>query len=665
MMKKMQRALCVLTVLALLLALGTAALASGGETPEEPVWDDPEETYPPSGSDPQPWDEPVEEPEPYEPPDYDGIPVSQTYFPDPVFQRYVANEIDLNRDWTLSAEECEAVQVIELTRQGVTSVEGIQYFPNLTDLDLRENALEGYDPGVNPNLVWLNVSGNYLESLDVSRCPSLQYLACYDNALTSLVLGQHPVLQYLFCSGNGLDALDLSGCPMLERLDCSSNWLSALDLSACTELLYLNCSRNALEALDLTPVPGLKGLECAHNNFWEIDLSPCPWLCYVYRFGARYEQVDDYYWYIENAPGQNAVTVFRPQNQYGEFEEIYCAYFLGLHASMGVTVAPDPTPYLATPAPTASPDPVVSAPPTPPGPTPTPPPTPSPTPGPTQVPGPSDTVSVRISEDGKGAVAEGEYQGLYVRISYFLLPSSPDNETNLYWTQGAINENGVITFPTFAVPGIKLAGVSVALVPRLQDIGTPEPEVLAADFRMFEENPVRENAYKWKNGFIEGGWLENGWIETYIDGYNAGGAWVKQAMDPQKEYADVEVYVDFDLAYSTRLYNPDYVPAPTPDAPTITTGPRPSVVIDPTGGRAKIEGKIEGLFVRVALVLDLRGVSGLYVTQAKIEDGGIVTIPTLGIPGMKVTGVNVSLVSDLRDIQSTTPKVLGTDSLMF
>ena len=56
-------------------------------------------------------------------------------------------------------------------------------------------------------------------------------------------------------------------------------------------------------------------------------------------------------------------------------------------------------------------------------------------------------------------------------------------------------------------------------------------------------------------------------------------------------------------------------------------------------------------------MIDMDGVSGLYVTQGVINNDGTIIIPVFRVPGLTVTGVNVALVSSLADITSPTPEV--------
>ena len=131
------------------------------------------------------------------PPSKAKLYVNDSKFPDPYFRTFLLRKFDTNRDGIISDEEALNVKEIGVRNMHLTSLEGIQYFPNITRLDCSENQLT---------------------SLDVSQNSALIGLWCYSNQLTSL---------------------DVSGCTALTRLDCQTNRLTSLDVSGCSALTYL------------------------------------------------------------------------------------------------------------------------------------------------------------------------------------------------------------------------------------------------------------------------------------------------------------------------------------------------------------------------------------------------------------------------------------------
>ncbi|PCH65271.1 MAG: hypothetical protein COC01_10015, partial [Bacteroidetes bacterium] len=129
---------------------------------------------------------------------------------------------------SLILDSAEAVTgIFNCSSQGITNLDGIQYFKNITELACYNNSLTSFPP---------------LDSLS-----ALQKLKCYNNSITTLPdLSNNTALTLLWCYMNTLDSLpDLSNNTNLEYLYCYNNILNSLpDLSALTQLKYLSCMVN-------------------------------------------------------------------------------------------------------------------------------------------------------------------------------------------------------------------------------------------------------------------------------------------------------------------------------------------------------------------------------------------------------------------------------------
>ena len=99
----------------------------------------------------------------------------------------------------------------------------------------------------------------------------------------------------------------------------------------------------------------------------------------------------------------------------------------------------------------------------------------------------------------------------------------------------------------------------------------------------------------------------------------------------------------------------------------VTEGkPAPTLTISADGKKAEIEGDYAGLYVRVALVVQLSGGrSGLYITQGVINKDGSILVPAFYVPGLTVVGVNVTLVKSISDISNPTPKPVATATFFY
>ena len=193
-------------------------------------------------------------------------------FPDEAFREYL-KKFDTDDDTFLSTAERRDVTEINVSNKGITTLEGISYFPNLKKLDCSGNELTSLDVHENTALEYLSCSQNQLTELNVRQNAALQSLYCYNNQLTKLDVSQNPALVKLSCMVNPLTSLNVSQNPALKELYCYSNQLTKLDVSKNTELVTLDCSSNKLTSLDVRQNAALQKLYCSDNQLTKLDVS--------------------------------------------------------------------------------------------------------------------------------------------------------------------------------------------------------------------------------------------------------------------------------------------------------------------------------------------------------------------------------------------------------
>ena len=196
-----------------------------------------------------------------------SIAIDDSNFPDPNFRAYVKEKLDTDNNNCLSESERNAVTKIDVddgyNGQKLTSLKGIEFFPNLERLYCSENQLSSLDVSKNTALEGLICFNNQLSSLGVSQNAALQELYCYKNQLTELDVSGNPVLWYLDCGTNQLTSLDVSKNPALKYLYCKQNKLTSLDVSQ-TAVTILDASGNQIDinvettprTFDLSTLPG-------------------------------------------------------------------------------------------------------------------------------------------------------------------------------------------------------------------------------------------------------------------------------------------------------------------------------------------------------------------------------------------------------------------------
>lgn len=145
-------------------------------------------------------------------------------FPDKNFRKYLRSE-RYGWDLKLSTSELDNIFAIQCADNGISSLEGIEWFPRLRYLDC---------------------SRNELKSLDLRTNGQIEYLYCSENNLEQLELSKSGWMSTLVCSDNNLTALDVSPNDDLFEIDCSRNQITELDLSNNERLRHILCSENAI-----------------------------------------------------------------------------------------------------------------------------------------------------------------------------------------------------------------------------------------------------------------------------------------------------------------------------------------------------------------------------------------------------------------------------------
>lgn len=183
-----------------------------------------------------------------------AVALDETNFPDPAFLDCV-RAFDTDGDGALSESERAAVTSLDVRAKGIRSLEGVGFFPALTQL---------------------NCIGNALTELPLDQTPHLTNLLCNENQLTELDLSQVPRLEVLHCHDNRIAALDPSAAPLLRELACGDNPFETLDVSRNGALQYLIYMGGPLKTLTLGDNEALLDLWCAYTLVTELDLSHAP-----------------------------------------------------------------------------------------------------------------------------------------------------------------------------------------------------------------------------------------------------------------------------------------------------------------------------------------------------------------------------------------------------
>ncbi len=199
--------------------------------------------------------------------------------------------IDATGDGEVQYGEALLVGSLYLSNQGITDMEGIQYFTNMTSLSMPLNSVTTLNVSALVNLQLLECYSNELVSLELGNVTSIESITCYNNNLTDLDISNQINLTWLWCFTNNLTDLDISQNTALVHLQCDQNQISELDLST-VNLEVLSCSQNQLSGIDLSLQTNLVSINCASNLFTELDLSTNTQLTWISCAGNFISTID-------------------------------------------------------------------------------------------------------------------------------------------------------------------------------------------------------------------------------------------------------------------------------------------------------------------------------------------------------------------------------------
>ena len=199
------------------------------------------------------------------------MPISDYYFPDENFRKYVQENFDSDNNGSLSDEERADVNIINVGGMKIKSLEGVELF---------------YD------LEYLHCNSNDLTELDLKSNTKLKSISCSNNSLTSLDLSNNTELEKLQCIKNQISTLNVSKCAKLTDIDCRNNKITELDISGLTELKKMLCDYNSLTSLSVDNNTKLETLHIQYNNLTSLDLRKCTKLNMV-RCGCN--QIENLY----------------------------------------------------------------------------------------------------------------------------------------------------------------------------------------------------------------------------------------------------------------------------------------------------------------------------------------------------------------------------------
>ena len=178
-----------------------------------------------------------------------GVVINETNFPDIYMREYVSRyQFDPDQNGYLSETELGKITWLFLTEQSCSSLKGIEFFPNL-------------------------------EQIEITKC-----------TMTNISLTGMTKLKTAIISGTGPVSIVISNCPLLEKLTISNNTaLKQLSVTNCASLEVLVAEWLAnLEILQLQKVNKLFNLSLAYSGIKTVNVSSIPLLNTAVTKGTSY-----------------------------------------------------------------------------------------------------------------------------------------------------------------------------------------------------------------------------------------------------------------------------------------------------------------------------------------------------------------------------------------
>ncbi|MDO5747456.1 MAG: hypothetical protein Q4P66_07360, partial [Actinomycetaceae bacterium] len=147
------------------------------------------------------------------------IEINEVNFPDENFREFLLDPKNISgagQDGVLTLAERNQITSLKISSKGLTSLKGIEFFTELTKLDVEGNYLTEVDISANTKLKVVYLRNNQLKSIDFSRNTALEFIEIFDNRLQSIDVSMLPDLRFLHIDHNNLTTLDLTENRKLE-----------------------------------------------------------------------------------------------------------------------------------------------------------------------------------------------------------------------------------------------------------------------------------------------------------------------------------------------------------------------------------------------------------------------------------------------------------------
>ena len=208
---------------------------------------------------------------------------------------YTAN--DTNKTLTMTQENINKVEILELINKEITDITGLETFKNLKTLDLGQNQITDINAisGLT-NLQTLSLGKNKISDIGaISSLTNLQFLYLHENQINKIdAISSLTNLQTLSLWGNQISDIDaISGLTNLKTLELGRNQITDINaISGLTKLETLKIGTNQI--IDIGAISGLTNLQTLWLNNNQIsDISALSGLTNLQTLYLNNNQISD------------------------------------------------------------------------------------------------------------------------------------------------------------------------------------------------------------------------------------------------------------------------------------------------------------------------------------------------------------------------------------
>ena len=188
---------------------------------------------------------------------------------------------DRDRDGLITVAEAEILTKLDCSSFTLTSTEGLEYFPNITELSIVTSVLHEFDFSLFEKLETVKFRGP-IESADLSKNSLMKSVTLMYTQCGTICLKNLKRLEKLSLQGE-IGDLDYDGCDNLRTLQIGYNEQSSLCLPPTTSITKLNVHHAPnLTKLDVSALPSVTEVIIDHMPLIvTLDLTPLAELNYL------------------------------------------------------------------------------------------------------------------------------------------------------------------------------------------------------------------------------------------------------------------------------------------------------------------------------------------------------------------------------------------------